>query len=196
MAPRVSLLLRAGAAGPGSGRDASVVGLDDATPDPGGLLPRACRRRDQIRCLPLRSSHSASFVDRIGPRRHLELQARPALSRSHRSRSGGVGSWSQPASRSSTGAWSASTTTSTSGWGAMSDVGFAAYDPLFWSHHAMVDRLWRICQHRNPGALPPAHVLETPLQVGRQPMTVRQTLNVKQLGYEYAGSAASVRGTR
>ena len=30
------------------------------------------------------------------------------------------------------------------GWvgGAMSAVSTAAYDPAFWSHHAMIDRLW------------------------------------------------------
>lgn len=78
--------------------------------------------------------------------------------------------------------------------GAMGQVDWAAYDPLFWAHHANVDRAWRIWQHNNPGANPPANVLDVPMRVV-PPMTPRQTLDVKQLGYDYAGSEASVPGT-
>jgi tyrosinase len=85
------------------------------------------------------------------------------------------------------------------GWvgGSMGQVDWAAYDPIFWAHHAMVDRLWRIWQHRNPGALPPADILDAPLQLGKPPiLTVRQTLDVKRLGYDYAVSSATVSGNR
>jgi tyrosinase len=85
------------------------------------------------------------------------------------------------------------------GWlgGTMGQVDWAAYDPIFWAHHAMVDRLWRIWQHRNPGALPAADILETPLQLGKKPiLTVRETIDVKRLGYDYAGVAVSVGGSR
>lgn len=79
----------------------------------------------------------------------------------------------------------------------MGQVDWAAYDPIFWAHHATVDRLWRIWQHRNPGALPPADVLDTPLQLGKKPiLTVRDTIDVKRLGYDYAGVAVSVGGNR
>jgi tyrosinase len=83
------------------------------------------------------------------------------------------------------------------GWvgGTMRDPNWAAYDPIFWAHHAMVDRLWRIWQHNNPGALPPNSILDRAMTFARAPsFTVRQVLDVTQLGYEYAGQAASVEG--
>lgn len=76
--------------------------------------------------------------------------------------------------------------------GTMAEVDWAAYDPIFWAHHAMVDRAWRIWQHHHPGATPPQDILDEPLEP--RGMTVRQTLDVKQLGYEYAGTVATVRG--
>lgn len=79
--------------------------------------------------------------------------------------------------------------------GQMSDQNWAAFDPLFWAHHSMVDRLWRIWQHRNPGALPDHETLETSMTFAREPsMRVRDVLDVKALGYEYAAQAASVEG--
>jgi tyrosinase len=85
------------------------------------------------------------------------------------------------------------------GWvgGSMGEVDWAAYDPIFWAHHAMVDRLWRIWQHGNPGALPPVDILDAPLQLGKAPiLTVRQTIDVKRLGYDYAVSSETVPGNR
>ena len=40
--------------------------------------------------------------------------------------------------------------------GHMGQIPFAAYDPIFWAHHTMIDRLWRLWQLRHPGTLPPA----------------------------------------
>jgi tyrosinase len=77
--------------------------------------------------------------------------------------------------------------------GTMGDPAWAAFDPLFWAHHCMVDRLWRIWQHSHPGALPPANILDRGLRPNG--MTVRQTLDVKQLGYDYVGTASQVPGT-
>jgi tyrosinase len=85
------------------------------------------------------------------------------------------------------------------GWvgGTMGEIDWAAYDPLFWAHHTMVDRMWRIWQHRNPGARPPQEILDVPLQLGKRPMfTVSEVLDVKVLGYDYAAAAPSVPGTR
>jgi tyrosinase len=76
--------------------------------------------------------------------------------------------------------------------GIMRDIRWAAYDPLFFAHHVMIDRAWRIWQHQNPGATPRFDLLDTPLRPNG--MTVRQTLNVHDLGYEYAGTAADVPG--
>jgi tyrosinase len=77
--------------------------------------------------------------------------------------------------------------------GIMQDIQWAAYDPLFFAHHTMVDRAWRIWQHRHPGALPPSSIIDTPLRPNG--MTVRQTLDVTKLGYEYAGTASHAPGT-
>jgi tyrosinase len=79
--------------------------------------------------------------------------------------------------------------------GTMADANWAAYDPLFWAHHTMVDRLWRIWQHNHPGGDPPESILDQPMTFATPPaMTVRQLLDVTQLGYEYAGQAATVGG--
>ncbi len=78
--------------------------------------------------------------------------------------------------------------------GIMRDIGYAAYDPLFFAHHTMIDRAWRIWQHRNPGALPRPDLLEVPLRPNG--IKVRDVLEVKQLGYDYAGTASHAEGTR
>lgn len=67
--------------------------------------------------------------------------------------------------------------------GAMTLISVAAYDPLFWAHHAMIDRLWYLWQLRTHG-LPPAHLLDQALPPF--PMTVRETLDLSRLGYDYA----------
>ena len=36
--------------------------------------------------------------------------------------------------------------------GTMGDIATAAYDPLFWAHHTMIDRLWRLWQLEHPTA--------------------------------------------
>jgi tyrosinase len=77
--------------------------------------------------------------------------------------------------------------------GTMGEQSWAAYDPLFWAHHTMVDRVWRIWQHDNQGADPPANLLKTALEPNG--MTVSKTLEVNGLGYDYAGTSSSVAGT-
>jgi tyrosinase len=82
------------------------------------------------------------------------------------------------------------------GWvgGSMSAIDVAAFDPIFWGHHTMVDRIWRVWQTHHPGAGPPAAILDDALPPFR--MTVRQTLSVTALGYDYAAgtTSAAVRG--
>ena len=77
--------------------------------------------------------------------------------------------------------------------GIMGDITWAAYDPLFFAHHVMIDRAWRIWQHRHPGALPRGDLLDVALRPNG--MKVRDTLDVKQLGYDYAGTASHSAGT-
>lgn len=78
------------------------------------------------------------------------------------------------------------------GWvgGSMGIVSVAAFDPIFWSHHCMVDRLWYLwqLQHGNSGM--PANMYDMPLEPFN--LRVRDVLNINDLGYEYAGSGAAV----
>jgi tyrosinase len=73
--------------------------------------------------------------------------------------------------------------------GHMRYVEFAGFDPIFWAHHVMVDRIWRLWQLMHPGALPPDSVLRTALPPFS--MTVEQTLDTAALGYDYAVSTSS-----
>lgn len=78
------------------------------------------------------------------------------------------------------------------GWvsGDMGLVPVAAYDPIFWSHHAMVDRLWWLWQVRNGNGNIPSNMLDIVLS----PFTfkVRDVLNINALGYEYAAAQTVV----
>jgi tyrosinase len=76
--------------------------------------------------------------------------------------------------------------------GTMGSVPTAAYDPIFWAHHCMIDRLWYLWQLRHPGAGIPASLLGRAL--APFPMTVRETLDITQLGYDYAASTAAAKG--
>ena len=73
------------------------------------------------------------------------------------------------------------------GWvgGAMSAVPIAAYDPVFWAHHTNIDRLWSLWQLNNHPNFPPSFLDRA---LPPFPMTVRQTLDVSRLGYDYASS--------
>jgi tyrosinase len=77
--------------------------------------------------------------------------------------------------------------------GTMSDPSWAAYDPLFWAHHTMVDRAWALWQIKHPGATPPSNQLASKLQP--KGMTVSETLDINQLGYDYAATTGHVAGT-
>jgi tyrosinase len=78
------------------------------------------------------------------------------------------------------------------GWvgGTMSLVAYAAYDPIFWAHHAMVDRIWRLWQLRHPGSGPSPR--DRARALAPFPMTVEETLDVHRLGYDYAVSTTFV----
>ena len=73
--------------------------------------------------------------------------------------------------------------------GSMGEIPVAAYDPVFWAHHTMVDRLWALWQQANPGAGVGSVALDTPLPPFA--MTVGQTLSITALGYQYAASSSS-----
>jgi tyrosinase len=78
------------------------------------------------------------------------------------------------------------------GWtgGDMGVVATSAFDPVFWAHHAMIDRAWYLWQLRHGVNNIPIDYLDKALFPG---YTVRQVLDVRALGYEY-GSAAVAGG--
>jgi tyrosinase len=78
--------------------------------------------------------------------------------------------------------------------GHMSDIPFAAFDPIFWAHHAMIDRVWRMWQLRHPSASFPHSLLGQALPPFG--MTVRGTLDANTLGYDYAVRGSTGSGTR
>ncbi len=79
------------------------------------------------------------------------------------------------------------------GWtgGDMGSIGTSAFDPVFWAHHAMIDRAWYLWQLRHGVNNIPAEYLDKALFPG---ITVQQVLDVRALGYDYA-SAAVAAGT-
>jgi tyrosinase len=78
------------------------------------------------------------------------------------------------------------------GWtgGDMGVVGTAAFDPIFWSHHAMIDRIWWLWQTKNGNANISTNLLDVVLTPFN--FKVSDVLNVNDLGYEYAAGQVSV----
>lgn len=76
------------------------------------------------------------------------------------------------------------------GWvgGTMSMIPTAAYDPVFWAHHTMIDRAWYLWQVAHPGATVPSSLLHSALRGFT--LTVADTLDINHLGYEYVLKAA------
>jgi tyrosinase len=74
--------------------------------------------------------------------------------------------------------------------GDMGNIGVAAFDPIFWAHHAMIDRLWYLWQLRHGVNNIPAGYLDKVLAPFGS--TVQQVLDVRQLGYDYASASAAV----
>ena len=76
------------------------------------------------------------------------------------------------------------------GWvgGDMGAIATAAFDPVFWAHHAMIDRLWYLWQLRHGVNNIPAEYLDKALFPG---YTVQQVLDVRALGYDYAAAAVA-----
>jgi tyrosinase len=77
--------------------------------------------------------------------------------------------------------------------GTVGEIPFAAYDPIFFAHHTMIDRLWRLWQLRHPTAGVPDDLIGEALPPFN--ITVRQTISVTALGYDYASfSSRTVMG--
>lgn len=76
------------------------------------------------------------------------------------------------------------------GWvgGEMGLVAWSSYDPLFWSHHCMVDRVFYLWQIRSSNFVWDPALLATPLTVPGTSFTVADVLDISRLGYEYAST--------
>jgi tyrosinase len=74
------------------------------------------------------------------------------------------------------------------GWvgGDMGQVATAAYDPIFWAHHASIDRMWWLWQIRHGNGDIPPDLLDVVLAPFN--LRVRDVLNVQNLGYDYAAA--------
>ncbi len=75
--------------------------------------------------------------------------------------------------------------------GHMEDVPFAAYDPIFWAHHCMIDRLWRKWQLLHPQASFPTNVASEVMEPFN--LTAAEVLDPTTLGYDYAASSTAAK---
>lgn len=73
--------------------------------------------------------------------------------------------------------------------GDMGSVATAAFDPIFWAHHVMLDRIWYLWQLDHGTNTIPQAYLDKPLAPFA--LKVSDVLDVRQLGYEYATSSVS-----
>jgi tyrosinase len=78
------------------------------------------------------------------------------------------------------------------GWvgGDMGVIATSAFDPIFWSHHCMIDRIWYLWQLENGVNNIPPDYLDKAL--GPFSLTVRDVLDINRIGYEYAQASIAV----
>lgn len=74
--------------------------------------------------------------------------------------------------------------------GDMASVPTAAYDPVFWMHHANVDRIWAMWQQERPDAAIPSDALEFVSEPFN--MTGAQVMSTRKLGYAYAAAESLI----
>lgn len=74
--------------------------------------------------------------------------------------------------------------------GHMGDIQFAAYDPIFWAHHCMIDRLWWMWQLRHPQASFPENVISQVMEPFN--LTAGDVLDPTALGYDYVSSSTPI----
>lgn len=74
--------------------------------------------------------------------------------------------------------------------GDMGSILYAAYDPIFYSHHAMIDRIWALWQQQHGTDNFPTELKNTVLEPFG--LTVADVLNTQSLGYEYANTVAEL----
>jgi tyrosinase len=74
--------------------------------------------------------------------------------------------------------------------GHMGDIPFAAYDPIFWAHHCMIDRIWRMWQLRHTQASFPENVAKETMEPFN--LTAHEVLDPTTLGYDYVMSSTAI----
>ncbi len=67
--------------------------------------------------------------------------------------------------------------------GTMSNINFSPVDPLFWLHHAEIDRLWSVWQASNPGQNP--SLAGSDRIMAPWPDTEASLRSITTLGYSY-----------
>lgn len=67
--------------------------------------------------------------------------------------------------------------------GTMSNINFSPVDPLFWLHHAEIDRLWSVWQASNPGKNPTLSGANKTMDPW--PETEAAVRSISALGYSY-----------
>jgi tyrosinase len=77
--------------------------------------------------------------------------------------------------------------------GDMGVIAASAFDPIFWAHHAMIDRLWYLWQLQHGANNIPDEYLDKVL--APFPLRVRDVLDIRELGYDYAVSSATAVAT-
>jgi tyrosinase len=78
------------------------------------------------------------------------------------------------------------------GWtgGDMGVIAASAFDPIFWSHHCMIDRLWYLWQVKyGVDNIPPAYLGRT---LAPWALTVKDVLDTRRLGYTYGASRVRI----
>lgn len=76
--------------------------------------------------------------------------------------------------------------------GDMYHTTFAAFDPIFWSHHCMIDKLWWMWQ-RNKGIQNIPNEWKD-MVLDPFDMHVSDVLDIQQLGYDYGIDGAAITG--
>jgi len=74
--------------------------------------------------------------------------------------------------------------------GTMGNTTYAAYDPIFYSHHCMIDRIWALWQQKNGIENFPVDLKTIVLEPFG--LTAGEVLNSQNLGYEYANAAHGI----
>jgi tyrosinase len=75
-------------------------------------------------------------------------------------------------------------------YGDMGRVSVAAYDPIFYAHHCMIDRIWYLWQLEHGPSTGYEQMLDVPLAPFN--LTVKDVIDIRRLGYDYAGDVQQV----